>query len=266
MKSVLIISLRGAHTDYLPAYIASTAIQHIKTAFPAIPLTFCFEADPLDPPTAEIVRYKINNNLSRFVNRPYSENEKNFDKSMVLLLSTINKLNVKTIFTDLPDMNHIPLGNKQAELKRAQREKHMADELIKIAANEEGGIILDFGGVSHIPGIQKHLMEHNLFSSDQKPSVYFFCTYSSAGENDLTLEEKGMLLNPSTVSKDKYPLGFLRLSDSLPGENYKKVVAHINDIINAFANRFSHITFTNQEIYDLIDNPGSASINLKKLK
>jgi hypothetical protein len=242
MKPVLIISIRSSHMDPLPATALQDAIKHVSKNFTEVPVTVCDEVDPSDfelKNAIDMIKKKIDNNQSRYPGQKYSDEEFEYDKSIFWLMQTIKVFNkVQYICSDLSEISKIPLGDPRAEQQRKNREDAMVAALLKAASNPEGGIIFDFGGISHTEGIQKRLAAAPLFKeTGAKPEVQFFCVYSDKGQKHIPAEFR-MMQFQGGVDKSQYPLGLTFLSSVLENNGDKDVIKKLTDCLTTFCQKY----------------------------
>ncbi len=206
MKPTIIISVRGCHMDDLPAVLVQKSLKFFKDTYPTLPVTLCFEGDPrhnlVDMKVS--AKEKISLGRSRYLGKGYTDEEAEYDRSIYWLLAAANLFKVPFVLTDLKDIDKIPLGSPVAESKRAERESCMAKAILKVAT-ETGGIIFDFGGSNHIPGIQSHLKQELEIVAGTLVKAHFFCVYSKAGQQYFPANFR--LMQFTGIPEDQYPLG-----------------------------------------------------------
>lgn len=208
----LIISIRGTHMDDLPATAISELIKTLSKQYPDVPVTLCYETDPNNSEMNSVdqikktYKEKIDLGRSRYPDKPYSQDEVEHDKSIFRLMQTVNVFKVNFRCSDLAGISQYPLGDPRVEEKRAEREKQMADTCLQ-AAREVGGIVIDFGGMSHTEGMQACLKE----ASDVETA--FFWIYSTQGQKYMRIEDR--MLQFGAIPMDRFPLDLCIQSESL---------------------------------------------------
>lgn len=208
----LIISIRGTHMDDLPATAISELIKTLSKQYPDVPITLCYESDPANSnsnSTVSIKDYfkgKLDYGRSRYPDKAYSNDELQHDKSIFWLMQSVNAFKVNFRCSDLPGISRYPLGDPRVEEKRAEREKQMADTCLQ-AATEVGGIVIDFGGMSHTEGMQAYLKE----ATDVETA--FFWIYSTNGQQYMRIEDR--MLQFGAIPTDRFPLDLCIQSESL---------------------------------------------------
>ncbi len=240
MKPKMIVSVRSSHMDPLPATAFMEAIKYLHKNFPSVPITVCYKADPKGFDLTRAIdglKDKIDLGRSRYRNQTLSINEANHDKSVFWLLKAIRLYNIQVIPSDLSGISEIPLGDPRAEQKRREREDAMTTALIQAITHTEGGIILDFGGISHTTGIQQRLFQHPLFQTqDTRPESQFFCVYSEEGQQYIPADFR--LMQFQGVSSSAYPYGLTFLSSELEPGKDQGVIKRLNDLLTTFCQKY----------------------------
>jgi len=208
----LIISIRGTHMDDLPATAALELIRNLNKQYPDVPITLCYESDPTNSKANSSssikasFKEKLDYGRSRYPDKSYSSDESEHDRSIYRLMQAVSVFNVNFRCSDLAGIANYPLGDPRVEQKRAEREKQMADTCLQ-AAREVGGIVIDFGGMSHTEGMQACLKE----ASDVETA--FFWIYSTQGQKYMRMEDR--MLQFGAIPTDRFPLQLCIQSESL---------------------------------------------------
>ncbi|MBT4963954.1 MAG: hypothetical protein HON32_07220 [Francisellaceae bacterium] len=237
IKPTQIISIRGAHTDPIAQNMVNELIKKIRELHPDLPISFSYEHDPLNTPedlsnfafAFEIEKYHrklIERSDYKAIARgklsaaPFTLTEDlcqqladsmlEHDKGLFWLAKRLRLSNVAIFASDLPGIDR--LSAKEASGKRILRETHMANKIIEIA-NDRGGVIFDFGGMSHTSQIQKILSEHGITEAEISTNIVY--TYSDLAQFSLgprVLYRKAMVIlgaagTYNDYSDDNYPLG-----------------------------------------------------------
>lgn len=250
-KSAVIVSVRGSHMDGFPLDLLKHAILHVKKNYAELPVSFCFEIDPQfkDSNTDILENLKkhfkglCDHGVSHSGNVRYSaedlQNKEAHNLSMYWLLRSLQVKNVTFIPSDLAGISKISLGDSRAEALRPQREKTMADAILE-TANKRGGLVFDFGGDNHFPGLQALLSEQEEMQK-KLHELHCFCAYSYEGQKYIPTNIR--LMKFQGVSKEKYPLGlsFITTADELTQKSSPteqdavsaKVIKQFTDFLDA---------------------------------
>lgn len=202
-----ILSVRSTHLDEFAPRLVKEFIMAFTKVNPNIPVTFCFEITPGVNMTPEqrlnqLIDYFKDKDVSRDPSRPYTDEERAHDLAIFWMLKAVRLSKIKFVPIDTQDVAGIPLGDPRAEQLKPKRRAAMAKNISEVA-NKVGGLIIDFGGISHTPILQQ------LMAADKNMAAYkkiFCCAYSVTGQHHMDMNLR-LAQFMGGVSKSDYPFG-----------------------------------------------------------
>jgi len=219
MKQAILMSVRGCHSDSLPADLVREGIHFLRKNFPEIPVTLAFEATPRYANLETSIRVYQKSILKKRKESKegvlYLKEKEIHDLAQVKLLEATLETKTNFVVTDIAEMDAIPLGDPRAKEYQKKREFNMAN-ILRTVIETTGGIIIDFGGQSHITRIEKLIAHHINKAPSFKERLlqtHFYCIYS--GDRAMEFPLAIRLMQFGKIDEKAYPLDLKFITTSL---------------------------------------------------